>query len=316
MATTQRALARWAAAQPAARVVVEAGSHSPWVSRVLEAAGHEVVVANPRRVRLITWNASKRDPVDAEWLARLGRADPALLAPVHHRGPAAQAALSVLRARECLVRARTRVVNQVRGLVKAQGARLPRCSTASFPRRVSPHVPAALQPAVGPALVEIDHLTQQIRAYDQQVAHLATAVFPETARLRQVPGVGPLTALAFVLTLEDPARFPRSRTVGSYLGLRPRLHESGRRRPALRITKEGDAFVRQLLVQAAHYILGPFGPDTRLRDWGLGLVARGGKHAKQRAVIAVARKLAVLLHQLWRTGAVYEPHRAVAGRAA
>jgi transposase len=181
---------------------------------------------------------------------------------------------------------------------------------------VSGDVPEDLWPAVGPVLDEVADLTERIRGYDREIEVLSRERFPEAKLLQQVPGVGPITALAFVLTLEDPARFSRSRMVGSYLGLRPRQRESGSRRPELRITKEGDEFLRWLLVQAAHYIVGRFGPDTDLRRWGLRLLARGGKHARQRAAVAVARKLAVLLHQLWVSGSVYEPLRQERIRAA
>ncbi len=316
VATRRVVLEEWAAARDSLLVVIEAGTHSPWVSRTLEASGHRVLVANPRRVRLISHNSRKRDRVDAELLARLGRVDPQLLAPIKHRGLEAQAALSVLRSRDSLVRVRTALVNHARGLVKAVGGRLPRCSTESFPHKVVGDVPEELWPAVGPVLDEVADLTERIRGYDREIEVLARERFPEAKLLQQVPGVGPITALAFVLTLEDPARFSRSRMVGSYLGLRPRQRESGLRRPELRITKEGDEYLRWLLVQAAHYIVGRFGPDTDLRRWGLRLLARGGKHARQRAAVAVARKLAVLLHQLWVSGSVYEPLRQERIRAA
>lgn len=122
-------------------------------------------------------------------------------------------------------------------------------------------------------------------------------------------GVGPVTALTYVLTIDDPARFRKSRAVGSYLGLACRRSQSGDKDPELRITKAGDPALRFLLVQAAHYILGPFGPDTDLKRWGLALATRGRKNARKRAVVAVARKLGVLLHRLWVTGTVYEPLR-------
>jgi transposase len=152
---------------------------------------------------------------------------PPSLAPIKHRGVEAQAALSVLRSRHSLVAARTALVNHVRGVVKAVGERLPRCSVESFPRKVLRHVPEELRSAAGPVLSQIADLTVRIRAYDRAIEVLARERFPEAGLLQQVVGVGALTALAFVLTLEDPARFSRSRTVGSYLGLRPRQRESG-----------------------------------------------------------------------------------------
>ena len=297
--TTPPAMRQWFAGRPRLRVVLEVGTHSPWLSRVVAASGHEVLVANARKLRLIYQNDRKSDRLDAASLARVGRLDPTLLAPIHHRGETAQADLALLRARETLVRARTQLVNHVRGAVKAVGGRLPACSTPSFAQRVAGELPAILRPALEPVLATIRHLSGQIRHYDRTLATIAHERYPETARLRQVKGVGPLTALCYVLTLEDPHRFRRSRAVAAYLGLCPRQWESGERQPQLRITKAGDGMARRLLVSAAQYILGPFGPDTALRRWGLGLGARGGRFPKHRAVVAVARKLAGLLHSLW-----------------
>jgi transposase len=214
------------------------------------------------------------------------------------------------------VRTRTLLVNHVRGAVKATGARLPACSTHSFATKATEHIPAALQEALAPILETIRTLGQQLRQFDAAIERVAANVHPETARLRAVPGIGALTALCYVLTLEDPSRFRSSRAVGSYLGLRPRRDQTGGSDPELRITRAGDPLLRRLLVGSAQYVLGPFGPDTDLRRWGLRLAARGGKNAKKRAVVAVARKLAVLLHHLWVTGAAYRPVRAVSADGA
>jgi transposase len=314
--TTPEALRRRFGAQPPMRLVLETGAHSPWISRLLAECGHEVLVANPRQVRLIAHSDSKSDRTDAETLARLGRLDPALLKPIRHRGADAQHDLALIRARDALVQARTQLVNHVRAAVKSFGARLPSCSTDSFPTRARTAIPEALGPTLGPVLDVIAAISQELSRYDRRVEALAVTRYPETTALRQVPGVGALTSLSYVLTLEDPARFPKSRAVGSYLGLRPKQRDSGESAPALRITKRGDTHLRRLLVGSAHYILGPFGPDSDLRRWGLTLAARGGKNAKKRAVVAVARKLAVLLHRLWVTGEVYEPLRLAERRQA
>jgi transposase len=234
----------------------------------------------------------------------VGRWDPTLLAPIQVRSAEADGALRLLRARGSLVRVRARLINHVRGAVKSLGHRLPACDATSFARRAGAQLPDGVQEALAPVLTEIAALTQAIRRYDQQVEQLATA-YPATARLRQVTGVGALTALAFVLTLDDPRRFRNGRAVGAYFGLTPRRADSGSQRPQLGITKCGDGLVRQLLGQAAHYILGPFGPDCRLRRWGLELARRGGKNAKKRAVVAVARKLAALPYSLWVHDRVY-----------
>jgi transposase len=306
--TTPDAFRRRFHGVPPCRIALEVGTHSPWVTRLLEEGGHQVVAANARKVRLISANDRKGDQLDAELLARVARMDPKLLCPIQHRTGDSQQDLGVLRSRDALVRARTQLINHTRGAVKSFGGRLVKCSSGSFHKQAPGQVPVPLRPALLGVIETIGRLTRLIRDYDKQIERMAQR-YPETNLLRQVAGVGPITATSFVLTLEDPQRFPRSRTVGAYLGLRPRRHQSGQRDPELRITKGGDSSLRRLLVAAAHYILGPFGPDCDLRRWGLGLADRGDKNAKKRAVVAVARKLAVLLHRLWVTAEVYEPLR-------
>jgi transposase len=292
-----------------AGVVLEVGTHSPWVSRRIEAAGHQAIVANPRRVRLIAHSDRKSDRSDAEQLARLGRADPALLSPIQHRGEAAQRDRALLAVRDGLVRARTGLINQVRGLAKSLGVPVTKGDASSLARRAARELPEELFRGQGMLLKTIEELTHKIRQLDREIETLARERYPETELLRQVVGVGAITSLAYVLTLEDPRRFARSRAVGAYLGLCPRQRDSGGSHPELRISRAGDRFLRRLLVQCAHYILGPFGPDTDLRRFGLRLIEQGGRRARKRARVAVARKLAVLLHQLWRTGEEYQPLR-------
>ncbi|MGA2328271.1 MAG: IS110 family transposase [Bryobacteraceae bacterium] len=242
--------------------------------------------------------------------------DPQLLRPIRHRGEKAQQDLLVIRARAALVDARTGLVNAVRGLAKSAGERLPSCDTDSLGvERLEP-LPEKLREPLKPLLQQVESLTEKIQEYDRQVEQIARTEYPETQLLRQVSGVGPLIALTFVLTLEDRDRFEKSRDVGCYVGLRPKRSESGESPPQLRITKEGDIYLRKLLVQGAHCILSRRGPDTDLKRWGLKLAERGGKNAKKRAVVAVARKLAVLLHRLWVTGEVYEPLRNSAAKKA
>lgn len=307
--TTQAALRRWFGVRATARVAIEVGTHSPWVSRLLKELGHDVIVANARHVRMIYDGDRKSDRLDAEALARLARLDPALLHGIERRSVSAHEDLALIRAREVLVRTRTRLINHVRGAVKSAGHRVPRCSSASFHRTAAGAIPPGMRPALEPLLLMLEQLTQEIRAYDRRVAKLASESYPETGALRQVPGVGSITALAFVLTLESPDRFARSRAVGPYLGLCPGEHQSGDRDAQCRMTKAGNEMLRRLLIQAANYQLGPFGSDSDLRRWGLERAARGGRIAKRKAVGGVARKLAVLLHQLWVSGEVYEPLR-------
>jgi transposase len=303
------------------RIAIEAGTHSPWVSRLLEECGHEVLVANARKLRLIYANKRKTDEMDAENLARLARVDPKLLYPLKHRGQECQAHMAIVRSREALVGTRTQLVNHVRGTVKSFGGRLPKCPARSFHKRASEHIPEALLAALGPILEQIGSLTERIRQYDRQLEAISKEHYPETDLLRRVEGIGPLTALTFVLTLEDPHRFEKSRSVGAYLGLVPATDRSGDSDPQKRISKEGDQMLRKLLVSSAHYILGPFGSDSDLRRHGEKIASRGGKNSKKRAAVAVARKLSVLLHRLWVTGEIYDPlyntrRRAQQGEAA
>lgn len=292
------------------RVVIEAGMHSPWADQVIRETGHESVVANPRQVALISKANRKTDRNDAETLARLARVDVKLLRPIRHRGEEARCGLEKLRARDALVRARTQLVNHVRGAVKPRGLRLNSSSSEAFARAAWEALPTELCELFEPLLEAIQAITDRIEIYDKRIAQLCKR-HSATQALRQVTGVGALTSLAFVLTIDDPSRFSRSRQVGAYLGLCPRSDQSGDSNRQLGITKAGSSMMRRLLVQSAHYIMGRFGPDTALRRYGLALAARGGGNSKKRAVVAVARRLAVLLIHLWRTGEVYEPLRGV-----
>jgi transposase len=292
--------------RPSAHVVIEVGTHSRWVSSLLAELGHRVTVANPRRVKLIWASDNKTDRHDAELLARLGRVDVKLLAPVVHRGAQAQSDLAVAKARDLLVATRTKLVNHVRGTLKSFGERLPACSSACFGKRTRSLLPVALKAALEPIYLALERIDEQIKEQDKMIARVAKK-YPEVEAVAQIHGVGVLTALVYILVLEDKHRFHKSRMVGAFLGLRSRKSASGDGDPQLRITKAGDPFVRRLLVNAANHILGPFGQDSDLRRWGLELAKRGGKNSKKRATVAVARKVAVLMHRLWMTGEVYEP---------
>jgi transposase len=317
--TTRQAMKQVFGGMPSSRVALETGAHSPWVSRQLTQLGHEVIVAHARNVRLIGESSRKDDRLDARILARLARLDPRLLSPVQHRSAEAQVHLTVIRARAVLVGARTALVNAARGLAKSYGERLRKCGTQQVNRNSAAALSAELRVALEPLLAEVESLNQRIAEYDRRIEQIATEVHPEVVRLKQVKGVGTLIALTYVLTVGDPRRFRRSRDLGCYLGLRPGRRNSGSSQPQLHISKEGDRYLRTLMVQGAHYILGPFGQDSDLRRWGLKLSERGGSNAKKRAVVAVARKLSVLLHKLWVSGEVYEPlrnHNAAIGEVA
>lgn len=287
-----------------ARVALEVGTQSAWMAREFTKLGHEVIVANARELKWITASDTKNDRNDALKLARLARADRNLLHAVEHRSAEQQAELAVIRARDSLVRSRTLLVNTARSLAKGFGLRLPAAITLTFGARALAQLPEHLHAAMSGLLEQIDALGVKIRDYGQAIADVA-ARHPEVERLASVAGVGTLTATTFVLTLGRKERFPHSRDVGSYLGLRPRQKQSGERDPQLGISKGGDKYLRKLLVQCAHHILGHWGKDSALRQWGLS--KSDGSSAKKRAVIAVARKLAVLLHRLWTTGEIFKP---------
>src|SRR6266403_3472306 len=307
--TNAKALREVFGTMPHKRMALEIGTHSPWISRLLSELGHEVIVANARKVRLIGESRKKDDRLDAQRLARLARIDPELLSPVKHRSAKAQADLTVIRARAGLVRARTSLINTARGLAKSYGERLRGCNVRNMNPEKAQGLSPELQAALEPLLAAIEALSERIHEYNQQIEKIAKESYPQVARLEQVKGVGTLIALTYMLTLEDPHRFRKSRDVGCYVGLQPGRRNSGQSEPQLHISKEGDPYLRTLLVQGAHHILGPFGADSDLRRWGLKLAERGGKNGKKRAVIATARKLAVLLHRLWVSGEVYEPLR-------
>jgi len=309
VSTTAKAMREVFGRIPRSRIALETGVHSPWVSRLLSELGHEVIVAHARNVRLIGESRRKDDRLDAQTLARLARIDPQLLCPVRHRSAKAQADLTVIRARAGLVRARTALVNTARGLAKSYGERLRGCNVRNMNPEKAEGLSPELQTALQPLLAGIEMLSEQIREYNERIERLAQQSYPQVALLKQVKGVGTLIALTFLLTLEDAHRFRKSRDVGCYLGLQPGRRNSGQSEPQMHISKEGDPYLRTLLVQGAQHILGPFGANSDLRRWGLKLAERGGRNGKKRAIIAVARKLAVLLHRLWVSGEVYDPLR-------
>jgi len=301
--TNREDMGSWAKLLSASRIVLEVGPHSRWLSQLLMQAGHEVVVANPRKVRLISQNNRKGDHRDAELLARLGRADPKLLSPIKHRSDEMQRVVTLIKARDGLVRARAKLINTVRGITKSFGFPLPHCSAETFHRQV---LPSELRTQLSSLMTAISDLKERIREYDRQLEQAASSL-PATRTLREVIGVGPVLSLAFVAMLEDPGRFQRSRTVGAYLGLCPRRDQSGDSDPELSISKAGNTYLRCLLVNAAHALLRTKTRDSDLKRWGTARIAHCGKTGKKRIVVAVARRLAVLLLKLWKTGERYDP---------
>jgi len=307
VATRTPEMETWAMSIAPTTIALEAGPHSPWISRLLTRCGHEVIVGNPAKLPSISRSRSKSDWRDAEQLARLARFDRSMLHEIKHRTEQGQRDLQTIRSRDAAVRARSRLVSHVRGTVKAHGQRIARCSTNAFAGRARMVVAEPLREIVEPILEAIDKLSATIRSYDDRIEQLAAGRYPDTRWLMQIKGVGALTALTYLLILGDASRFRRSRMVGPYLGLVPARDQSGESDPQKGISKEGDRLMRRLLVQSAHYILGPHGVDSDLRRHGQALAARGGKNATKRAAVAVARKLAVLLHHLWITHDTYVP---------
>jgi transposase len=302
---TRPALAQLLAEFPQATVALEAGTHSPWISRYLTELGAKVLVANPRKLHAISRNERKCDRRDAQLLARIARADPKLLHPIAHGTAQAQHDLLGLKLRDALVRTRVNLINAVRFTLKSLGHAVRNPSSESFHKTVD--VPADCRPVVQPLLTVLEKITEQIKTLERDLVVRSRQDYPATQRLQQITGVGPLTALCFVLKVGDPQRFSRGRDVGAYLGLCPRRDQSGGIDKQLRISKCGDGLLRRLLVSAAHYILGPFGPACALREHGQRLAGTGSAREKKRAVVAVARKLAVLLLSLWKHGTDYEP---------
>ena len=311
----RESLRRMAKKYPDARVALEVGSHSPWVSRFLKEQGLEVFVANPRKFRAVYQSDRKSDERDAQMLARMARVDPELLYPIEHGSERAQRDLLQVKLRDNLVSQRVNVINAVRFTLKALGIKVPSPNTACFAKRarlVLGEAHGEVLVMIEPSLGVLDELTHQIYQLDHAIERLCEERYPETKRLREIAGVGPITALCFILVIGDPERFARARDVGAYLGLVPKRDQSGSVDKRLGISKAGNSYLRCLLVQAAQYILGPFGPESDLKRHGLMLAERGGRGAKRKAVVATARKLSVVLIMLWREGKDYQPLRKVA----
>jgi len=301
---TENSLRKFFTPYNEATVAIEAGTHSPWISRLLKEIGCTVYVGNPRKLRIIWDSNDKSDQRDARVLAMVCRVEPKLLWPIKHKNRQAQIDLGIIKARDALVRNRNRLISHIRSVTKTHGFRIPKCTTCCFHKRAPEHIPTDLIESFQPLISTIEDLTKRIKDLNRQINKLCKK-YPETDKLLQVSGVGPVTAIAFILTLEDPHRFTKSRQVGAFLGLTPKRDQSGKSDKQLKISKAGNTYLRCLLVNCGHYILGPFGPESNLRKYGLAIAARGGKNAKKRAAVAVARKLSVLLHRLWLSDKPY-----------
>ncbi len=308
VATNPAAIEKYFRSWPRLRVVLETGGQTNWIRRLIAGLGHEVFVADARQLRLISQSYAKNDRNDAYWLAELGRTNTNLLAPVEPRGQQVEQHRSWLQGRETLVGARTKLINSLRGIAKSHGIRFGPCGMTKWAAAVRQECPAVLQTILKPMARAIAALTREINELDRRLDKLGKEQYRVTQLLQTVDGVGPLTSLAYVLELNnDVGRVKRSRQMGAVVGCRPKQRDSGESSPELGITKAGNPMLRRLLVQCSQRILGPFGVDSDLRRWGLSLAARGKKRAKRRAVVAAARKLAVLLHAMWRKNEAWQP---------
>jgi transposase len=308
--TTPSALTAFFKRMKKVRLVIEMGTHACWIADLAEELGLEVLIANPRSFELLTKSYRKTDARDCQLLADAGRMSPRLLSPIVRRAKECRVDLSALRSRNCLVEVRTKMVNHVRGVLKHHALRAPSCSPESFHRKVLEVIPKELEMALLPLVQSIQHLNKQIKSLEVQTKKMSKERYPITDTFEAIAGVGNLISTTFAVTIGDPDRFPDARTVGAYGGMVSRQDSSGDSKPELSITKAGDGEMRRTLVIAANYIMGPFGPDCDLKRFGLRMIDNGrrkGKNAKKRAIIAVARKLAVLLLHLWKTGAKYDP---------
>jgi len=268
-------------------VAMETGTHSPWMSEMLENCGCKVLVAHARSLRMIWDSDRKCDRRDAEMLARMAKSDPKLLNPVKHRSRECRRDLAVIKARDILLRTSTTMINYIAGTLKSFGVKIDRINPADSPDGLLKSLPRELVPVLSGVFRHLKALAKEIRRYDKQIEKLCEK-YPETEKLRQVGGVGPLTALAFVLVVSEPERFRNGRRLASYLGLVPERSQSGESDEQLGITKAGNGLLRRYLVQASNYIMGPFGKACDLRSFGMRLASRGGKTARRKAKVAVA----------------------------
>ena len=287
-------------------VALETGTHSTWISRCLEKRGLEVIVAHARDLAFIYKDSKKSDRIDAEKLARMARADKKLLHPVKLMDRKRQESLLAIKARDLLVKNRTCIINAIRGYLRSFGIEDNEYSHETINQLYS-MLPKEIRLNLRGLFTALTTMNNCIKDYDRRIAKMAQE-YPETQTLQQIKGVGPLIALTFALVIGDPTRFT-SRECSSYTGLAPRRDQSGEVDKQLGISKCGNKLLRRLLVQGAQYIMGPFGEDCDLRDFGNRIAQRGGSIARKKAKVAVARKLAITMLALWRNpDMAYDPH--------
>lgn len=309
--TTRQALNDFFRQREKSMVIYEAGPHALWISELLGSLGHETIACHARRVRLIAESRNKNDRVDAEVLARLSLSDLELIKPIQQRSRQTLDQRSIVHARAALVETQKRLRTMLRGMVKPFGVRLATGKKRALAELATAKLPEHAAQSIDAILKTLSVLAEQIQKLTERVEQLADS-HPAAARLQTIPGVGPLVSLSYIHAIEDPARFSRT-DIGPYLGLTPSNRSSaGKKLAPKEKGRPGDPYVRSLLVQSAWTLMNSRS-QSDLARWGRRLSERiGGK----KAAIALARKIATLMHHLWFYDqdfrATMTPHRQTA----
>jgi transposase len=297
-----------------ARVLLEASTESEWVARHLESLGHEVIVADPNFAPMYATRRRgvKTDRRDARTLAeacRLGA-----YRAIHRVSATQRHVRAQLVVRDALIRTRTRYVSVVKALTRREGLRLPPGNPVHTEAKLAAlALPAPLVTELAPLRVVLEPLNVQIATADDRLTAVAAAD-PRVARLRTAPGIGPVTAVAFVATLDVVTRFASAHQLEAYLGLTPREYSSGEQQHRGRISKTGSPRMRALLVEAAWRVLrSPQAAAAPLRAWAERIALRRGRSV---AAVALARRLAGILYAMWRDDAEYHAPALRPGAAA
>jgi len=307
VANTPEALKPFFEENAGATVAMETGLCCRWISALAKSCGCDALVGNARKLAAIWQSKQKNDENDALLIAKLARADRELFHPVELRDDERHEMVQIIELREVAVSQRTQAVNSVRGLCKAHGVFIPKCDAACFHRVAKDAIPKGMAWKFKPMLRHLKGLATTIKRYDAMLEKYAQAHFKEEVELlRTIPSVGPITSCAFVAHVADPKRFGSARDAGAYFGLTPGQDQSGDKDAPKRITKAGSTLMRHLLVTAANYILRASSPDTALKRHGERICARGGKVARRKAKTAVARKLAVVMLAMLKSGKAYD----------
>lgn len=288
---------------------METGTHCRWISMLCRECGCEVYVGNAHRLRSIFGNTHKNDMRDAEEIARLLNGDKRHFHPVQLRDAEHQNLVQLVKMREMVMSQRTKSAGAIRGMAKANGVRLPASDADSLHRKLADVIdtlPDNLQLLLRPQIGLLEKLCETIREYDRLIRDYRNEHFrKECDLLETIPGVGPVNAAAFVAFTGDVRRFRHARDVGPYYGLTAGRDQSSSKDEPKRITKEGNEFVRHLLVNAANLIMQGRCRNTELLQFGLRVWGNRGKVAKRKAKVALARKLAVTMAAMLRSGTPY-----------